>query len=303
MEDIVIACPACPDRFFARGRFLRLAVPLTALLFALAACESGRVQNTGGGLQGGPPAAAQQPARTVPLETAVPPPIPAGAPAAVPAAAPKVAILLPLTGPSAQVGRALLDAAQVALFDIGDDALILLPRDTGGTADGAARAAEAALADGARLIIGPLFAAEVAAVTAKTRAAGINVVSLSQRCAPPPRGLTRRSASSSATIRRRPTPRRSSGGSPPTRRDATPWSPSAAPSKARTTRSAARRCAASKASKRWARSASIRCCCPISATGFSPSRPCCPITTSTRRASASSAPRYGKIHAWARSRR
>ena len=54
----------------------------------------------------------------------------------------KVAILLPLSGPNADLGKAMLDAAQLALFTTGNDRLTLVPRDTTGTADGAANAAK-----------------------------------------------------------------------------------------------------------------------------------------------------------------
>ena len=39
--------------------------------------------------------------------------------------------LLPLSGPAEALGRDMLDAAQMALFDVGDNDLVLLPRDTG----------------------------------------------------------------------------------------------------------------------------------------------------------------------------
>ncbi|MDA0229475.1 MAG: penicillin-binding protein activator [Proteobacteria bacterium] len=91
----------------------------------------------------------------------------------------KVGLLLPLSGPLAREGAALLDAAQLALFDVADAHFILQPSDTGGTADGAVRAAEALLADGATLLLGPLLSEEVRAVTPIARAAGVNVVAFS----------------------------------------------------------------------------------------------------------------------------
>ena len=90
-----------------------------------------------------------------------------------------VALLLPLSGPSAELGAALFDAAQLALFDVGNLDMVLLPRDTQGTPEGAAAAAGMALADGARLIVGPLFAGSVAAVAPLARATGVNVVAFS----------------------------------------------------------------------------------------------------------------------------
>jgi branched-chain amino acid transport system substrate-binding protein len=113
------------------------------------------------------------PAPPAPIEAA---PLPAPAAAA---ARPVVGLLLPLSGPNAALGRALLDAASLAAFDIADESFVLVPRDTGGTADGAAAAAQAALAAGAKLIIGPLFGAEVPSVASVTRPASVNIISLS----------------------------------------------------------------------------------------------------------------------------
>ncbi|HTZ36379.1 MAG TPA: ABC transporter substrate-binding protein, partial [Stellaceae bacterium] len=87
---------------------------------------------------------------------------PTGAtPAASGSQAVKVALLVPLSGPNAELGKAMLEAAQLALFTTGNDRLTLVPRDTTGTAEGAASAAKSVLADGAKLILGPLIADEV----------------------------------------------------------------------------------------------------------------------------------------------
>ncbi len=129
--------------------------------------------------------APEAPAPAAPTETPAPltpapaPPSAEAAPAAPTEARPVVALLVPLSGQSSALGRALFDAASLALFDVGDDAFTLLPRDTGGTPDGAAAAAQSALDAGARLIIGPLFGAEVPAVAAVARPAGVNVVTFS----------------------------------------------------------------------------------------------------------------------------
>ncbi len=90
-----------------------------------------------------------------------------------------VALLLPLSGPNAPLGRAMLEAAQMALFDIADDRFALLPRDTQGTPAGAARAANQAIAQGARLILGPLLMPEVEAVKPVARTANVSVVAFS----------------------------------------------------------------------------------------------------------------------------
>lgn len=77
----------------------------------------------------------------------------------------KVGLLLPLSGPAAALGQDMLNAAQMALFDVGDNDLVLLPRDTGGSAADARRAADAVIAEGASLILGPLFSQAVQATT------------------------------------------------------------------------------------------------------------------------------------------
>jgi branched-chain amino acid transport system substrate-binding protein len=86
----------------------------------------------------------------------------------------RVAILLPLTGPRAEIGQAMLQAAQLALNAPGAPALDA--KDTGGTAQGAAAAAQAAIAAGNKLILGPLTSAETAAVAPVARAANIPVL-------------------------------------------------------------------------------------------------------------------------------
>ncbi|HTP83762.1 MAG TPA: penicillin-binding protein activator [Alphaproteobacteria bacterium] len=118
---------------------------------------------------------------TAPPGAPLEPVVPEGTlpPVTAPAARPVVALLLPLSGPNAGLGRALLDAASLATFDIGGDSFVLLPRDTAGTPEGAASAAQSAIAAGARMIVGPLFAAEVPAVAGVARPANVNIVSLS----------------------------------------------------------------------------------------------------------------------------
>jgi ABC-type branched-subunit amino acid transport system substrate-binding protein len=99
----------------------------------------------------------------------------------------RVGLLLPLTGRSSDLGRALQDAATVSLFDkyarlsVNQQTVRveLLPKDTGDTPEQAAAAAQAAIRDGAQFIIGPLFADATAAVAPIARAANIQVLSFS----------------------------------------------------------------------------------------------------------------------------
>lgn len=91
----------------------------------------------------------------------------------------RVGLLLPLTGSYAKVGRDMLDAAQLALFDIGDEHFVLVPRDDEGTPEGARRAIAAVLEDGVGLVLGPLLSTSVEAAAPQARSAGINVITFS----------------------------------------------------------------------------------------------------------------------------
>nr|WP_274605229.1 penicillin-binding protein activator [Phaeovibrio sulfidiphilus] len=91
----------------------------------------------------------------------------------------RVAFLAPLSGSAAAVGQELLNAAQIAAIEIGPANFVLQPYDTGGTAQGAAQAARSAVSQGARMIVGPLFADSVRAVAPVANEAGIPVVAFS----------------------------------------------------------------------------------------------------------------------------
>jgi branched-chain amino acid transport system substrate-binding protein len=86
----------------------------------------------------------------------------------------RVALLVPLTGPRAEFGQVLVQAAQLALAVPG--APMLDVKDTGGSPQGAAAAAHDAIAQGAGLIIGPLTSAETAAVAPVARGANTTVL-------------------------------------------------------------------------------------------------------------------------------
>lgn len=94
----------------------------------------------------------------------------------------KVALLLPFSHPDKNarvVAQSLLNAAQMAMFDMGSRTMTLLPRDTGGTPEGAAAAANDAINSGAELILGPLLAADVRGVAPVARAKNVPVIAFS----------------------------------------------------------------------------------------------------------------------------
>lgn len=84
-----------------------------------------------------------------------------------------------MSGNDRALGAALLDAANLALFDVSDDRFEILPRDSGTSADSARAAADSAIADGAQLIIGPLFASATPSVKTSAARAGVQVISFS----------------------------------------------------------------------------------------------------------------------------
>jgi len=95
-------------------------------------------------------------------------------PALSPASGQSVAILLPLTGPRADIGHVLEQAARLALQDGRGPSLDVL--DTAGTAAGAITAVQASIANHDRLILGPLTSTETAAVAPIARSSGIPVL-------------------------------------------------------------------------------------------------------------------------------
>jgi branched-chain amino acid transport system substrate-binding protein len=147
------------------SRLLRLAA--LAGLALLAACQTVVPRSA--------PPARPAPAPAAPSRPAAPQPAPA-----LPEdqQRQRAAVLVPLTGANAAVGRSIADAASLAILDTGGRGVRITSYDTAGPG-GAGAAAARALAEGHRLILGPLFSADVAAVAPVARAAGVPVVSFS----------------------------------------------------------------------------------------------------------------------------
>lgn len=92
---------------------------------------------------------------------------------------PKVALLLPMSGKFEKLGTALRQSAELALFEIADKNFELTPIDTGGTPEGARRAAAQAKESGAHLVLGPLFSGSVKAVKEELAGTDINIIAFS----------------------------------------------------------------------------------------------------------------------------
>jgi ABC-type branched-subunit amino acid transport system substrate-binding protein len=114
------------------------------------------------------------------VATAPPPPAPAPEPSAT--ALPtdrgrhRIALLVPMSGDTGAVGQAIANATTMALLDTGADNLRITTYDT---SEGIAAAARKAVADGNRLILGPLMGEAVPAVQAAARPAGVPVIAFS----------------------------------------------------------------------------------------------------------------------------
>ena len=93
-----------------------------------------------------------------------------------------VALLVPLSGTNAgavSAGNSLANAARMAMVDLADATLALEVYDTRGDAATARAMAERAVADGAALILGPLFGANTPAVGDVAGRHGLIVISFS----------------------------------------------------------------------------------------------------------------------------
>lgn len=88
----------------------------------------------------------------------------------------RVALLVPLSGSNAGVGRSLANATQLALLDTRNQQIRITSYDT---ATGAGAAAMRAINEGAQLILGPLLSEDVRAVAPIARRAGVPVLSFS----------------------------------------------------------------------------------------------------------------------------
>ena len=93
----------------------------------------------------------------------------------------KIALLLPLggMGETAAIAKGMKQGAEMALFEVNDPSVLLVTKDDGGTAAGARAAADAAIKEGAEIILGPLFSQSVAGAAAVARPANVPIIAFS----------------------------------------------------------------------------------------------------------------------------
>ncbi|MBB4040423.1 ABC-type branched-subunit amino acid transport system substrate-binding protein [Microvirga flocculans] len=103
----------------------------------------------------------------------------------------KVGLILPMTAPGqgAVVAQSMRNAAEMALGEFQGSGITLLVKDDRGTPEGAQAAAQQALAEGAELIIGPLFAGSVQAAGQAARPVGKPVIGFSTDASVATRGV------------------------------------------------------------------------------------------------------------------
>jgi len=152
-----------------RRNFGGVAAAATLAMF-LAACTGGALDRLGGE----PPPAGE------PVQ-----------PAQIGAGQIRVGLILPLSaqGNAGVAATSMKNAAEMALAEFKEPNVQLLVKDDGGTPQGAQAAAQQALAEGAEIIVGPLFAQSVSAVGAVARQRNIPVIAFSTDASVATRGV------------------------------------------------------------------------------------------------------------------
>ncbi|QDM40099.1 penicillin-binding protein activator [Altererythrobacter sp. TH136] len=88
----------------------------------------------------------------------------------------RVALLVPMSGTNGAVGQSIANATTMALLDTSAESLRITTYDTAG---GARAAAQRAVAEGNKLILGPLLSEDVGQVLAEARPANVPLITLS----------------------------------------------------------------------------------------------------------------------------
>jgi ABC-type branched-subunit amino acid transport system substrate-binding protein len=103
----------------------------------------------------------------------------------------KVGLILPLSAAgNAGIGaQSMKNAAEMALAEFNNPDIQLLAKDDGGTSGGAQQATQQAIAEGAEIILGPLFAQSVSAAGRVARQSGRPVIAFSTDTSVAARGI------------------------------------------------------------------------------------------------------------------
>jgi branched-chain amino acid transport system substrate-binding protein len=153
-------------------RRARATLSIAAAAVALAACANTSFNQLGG---------------DIPVQQPIEQPVAAN----IGAGQIRVALILPLSAPG-NAGLAALsmkNAAEMALAEFKEPNIQLLVKDDAGTPQGAQLGAQQALAEGAEIIVGPLFAQSVSAVGGVARSRNIPVIAFSTDASVAARGV------------------------------------------------------------------------------------------------------------------
>ncbi|HEY7997552.1 MAG TPA: penicillin-binding protein activator, partial [Pseudolabrys sp.] len=103
----------------------------------------------------------------------------------------RVGLILPLSaqGNAGVAALSMKNASEMAIAEFKNPNIQLLVKDDGGTPQGAQAAAQQAIAEGAEIIVGPLFAEAVRAVGGVARQRGIPVIAFSTDVSVATRGV------------------------------------------------------------------------------------------------------------------
>lgn len=168
-------------------RVIQAIVATAALAGLLAACGPN-------GVGGGGPGPSSEPnlsAPTTPVQSQPLGGAPSSPSATIGSGPTRIALILPLTqnGAPSVIGQSLRNAAELAYGESGANDLTILVKDDKSTPDGARDATQAALGEGADLVLGPLFAADVREAARVARNADKSVIGFSTDTGSASRGV------------------------------------------------------------------------------------------------------------------
>lgn len=174
MSNAQSSPPSLPVRGKAPSAVLKASLPRLASLGLVAALAACATAPSGPGRVSGPVANPASPPATNQVQSrdGITPPFMAGRQIT------RVGLLLPFSL-RPQDASALYNAAELALFDRGNESMLLIPRDAGANEADAAAAARALVTDGADLIIGPVAREGVAGAASAAARNRIPVIGFS----------------------------------------------------------------------------------------------------------------------------